>query len=720
MFIYLASSPVLRGLSIGKLGCTQNPYGRRSTYLTGCPPGLTPSHDIDYDAIWETTATTRDDLFECEDEVHNQFLKYRMMRDTPGDSEWFNFQGKIPYDEVGQFMASRTWVKRQVPLTEIPFPKRPSRYLRKQYHKNLQFIKKLIPRNAALNVLQEPVISAITAFMADRDNKAGYVIAPCGSGKTMMTVRGIRGVRKCVICCPSKQIQNQWRATLLKMGIFSESEIHIVGGAGTTDPTTIGTLFERDTYCIITTYMSSHLLVDVITSDDELLVLDEAHHMAGIVARDEMGEGRTRRLMLKASDLGIKRLSLTYTPRFIVNDGSTGAEYLTMDDDSIFGKKIAELKIRDLIKKGVLPDYRLWTLRDESRKGSGIIGKAECIMEAWSATECVRGVSNDVVIKEEKHILHHLIVFTSTTQEAKDLEKFLKAKMTDTLILRVEEGDNLEKPIADFTAAPRAILVNCLVLNEGVDIPAANAVAITYPKHSRGQITQMILRAGRWYEGKSVFHVLIPTLGDEDLSGFEEVLSALASCDDQIRDEIVLRSVSGTKGSDLVMTSGEATYSSAECIMIEEFEADQEAIRRCFTNIRKNLFPAKESRRIQTLCVEKAIDTSVEYELLRLDIPELPQDPLPKGMLWYDYLHPGSDTNPNCRITASEFVKTILDPNEIRVGHVYDTWRRNQPTDIAARLPSVQHITDGFFGKDDTNFNTLREKFGKKVIGRGR
>jgi len=32
----------------------------------------------------------------------------------------------------------------------------------------------------------------------------------------------------------------------------------------------------------------------------------------------------------------------------------------------------------------------------------------------------------------------------------------------------------------------------------------------------------------------------------------------------------------------------------------------------------------------------------------------------------------------------------------------------------------VQHITDGFFGKGDTNFNTLREKFGKKVVGRGR
>ena len=136
MFIYLASSPVFSGLFLGKIGLTEDPYKRRSAYLTGCPPGLTPSQDIDYDAVWETTATTRDELGDIEDEVHNHFLKYRMMRSKPGDSEWFNFQGKNPYDEVKKFMESRTWVKRQLPLSEITH--KSSRYLRKQFHKNLQ------------------------------------------------------------------------------------------------------------------------------------------------------------------------------------------------------------------------------------------------------------------------------------------------------------------------------------------------------------------------------------------------------------------------------------------------------------------------------------------------------------------------------------------------------------------------------------------------------
>ena len=67
MFLYIATAPIYHLLSIVKLGSTKEPYGRRSTYQTGCPPGLTPSHDIEYEAIWETTATSQDELFDYEE-----------------------------------------------------------------------------------------------------------------------------------------------------------------------------------------------------------------------------------------------------------------------------------------------------------------------------------------------------------------------------------------------------------------------------------------------------------------------------------------------------------------------------------------------------------------------------------------------------------------------------------------------------------------------------
>jgi len=521
MFLYLATSAFYRLLYIVKLGMTEDLYGRRSTYQTSCPPGLTPhSHDINYDVVWETDALTRDDLFHYEDILHNQFVKWRMMRSIPGDSEWFDFKSYSPIEVVKEFMKTMPWVKREVHLSEITPLKRLSRHLRKQHVKNTNFLRTITKRNEVLNQIQEPVIHAIQQFILNVLSFAGFVIAPCGSGKTLITCKGINGLKKVIICCPSNQIQGQWASTLISEGVFTRKQIITIGSSnnGTTDQDDIRSFMQHDTYCVITTYMSSNLLVDILTNDTQILVLDEAHHLGGIVGKEDEGEGKTRRLMMKATELQVKRLSLTFTPRIVRNDDNLDMEYISMDDTDIFGSQIAELKIRDLIHKGVLPDYRIWSLRDSSKKGTGILGKADCILESWEATQMVRGA--------EEHILHHLIIFALTNDEAKQLETYFTDKTKDTLVLCVKGGDNLEEPIRRFSEAKRAIFLNCKALSEGINIPIANAVAVTYPKHSRGETTQMLLRAGRWYENKSVFHIILPVLDEDDMTGFEDVLTS--------------------------------------------------------------------------------------------------------------------------------------------------------------------------------------------------
>lgn len=706
MFLYLATSAFYRILCIVKLGMTEDLYGRRSTYQTSCPPGLTPhSHDIEYDVIWETNALTREELFDYEDILHNQFIKWRMMRNIPGDSEWFDFKGHSPVDIIKEFMKKQPWVNREVPLSEIKPSKRISEKLRIQQSKNMNFLRNPSKRNDALNQIQEPVIQAIQQFILS-ELFAGFVIAPCGSGKTLMTCKGISGLKRVIICCPSNQIQGQWISTLICQDIFVNHQILTIGSSnnGTTDQHVIRAFMQRDTYCIITTYMSSNLLVDILTNDTQILVLDEAHHLGGIVGKEDEGEGKTRRLMMKATELCVKRLSLTFTPRNVENADNLDMEYASMDDTNIFGSQLAELKIRDLIRKGVLPDYRLWRLSDSSKKGVGILGKADCILESWEATQMVRD--------KEEFILHHLIIFASTNDEAKQLETYFANKTKDTLVLCVKGGDKLEDPIRRFSEAKRAIIVNCKVLGEGVDIPIANAVAVTYPKHSRGEITQMLLRAGRWYAGKSVFHILLPTLDGDDMSGFEDVLTALASCDDQLRDEVILRASNPSNSREKLHPLGD-TGAVAECIMIDQYDGSNiEEIRKCFLNIRKNILPTKDSKGIQKLCIDRRIDTSTEYfNTLHSHMPELPQDPKPKKTSWYDYLHPVLVD----RIQVQEFVKDILEPNNLRVGHKYDEWLVVQPSDVRIKLPSVQHINDGYFGTEYANYNILLEKFSRKV-----
>ena len=705
MFLYLATSVSYGGCNIIKLGMTQDLYGRLSTYQTSCPPCHPElEHDIAYVAVWETDAQDRTELFNYEDILHNQFIKWRMMRYIPGDSEWFDFKGCSPLDVVCEFMKRMPWVKREVPLSEIAPINRPSRQLHRQYAKNTNFIYNRKKRNDVLNQEQAPVILAIQEFTLD-DSVAGQVIAPCGSGKTLMTCKGIKGLKRVIICCPRHQILRQWISTLISEGVFTKEQIISIGSDGTTNQDTIRTFMHQDTYCAIVINMSSTLLVDILpTSATQIIIPDEAHHMAGVISEtNEDGGGMTRRLMMKATELCVKRLFLTFTPRNVTSE----TECASMDDINIFGRKIAELKLRDLIRKGVLPDYRIWHIHDSSKKGTGITGKADCILEAWSAEQMGRdGV---------EYILHHLVVFAATNEEARQFATYFTNKTTDTLVICVKGGDDLEDPIRSFSEAKRAIIVNCKVLGEGVDIPPANAVAVTYPKYSAGEITQMLLRAGRWYENKPIFHILLPTTDDDDMHGFENVLMALASHDDQICDEVIHHATTINDG-EHTTTHLDAGGASG-CIMMDNYDgSNAEEIRKCFVNVRNNMFRLHDGKHIRKICIDKGIDTSVEYfTILRTEMPELPEDPKPKNSTWYDYLHP---QRPATSIQVRVFVNDILEPNNLCVGHEYDVWRELQPSDIKAKLPSVQHITDGYFDTD-TNFNGLREKFGKKTsVGR--
>lgn len=588
-YLYVASTPYYIQHSLVKIGCTEDPCGRRSTYLTGCPPGLSPSHDIQYQRVWETTANDRGEMFDCEDMIHNQFAKYRMMRDKPGDSEWFNFRSGDVLGVIDAFMNRQGWVRRLVPVEDIVPPNRTTKILNKHYFKNISHVRHDAVRASVLADIQVPVITAITEFIKG-DVPAGYVIAPCGSGKTLMTVNGMKDAltTKSIICCPSTQIQLQWVRALLQSMLYTKDDVLMIGTKGTTELAYIEKHMKRDKYCIITTYMSSNLLVPLVYTSVDILVFDEAHHLAGVVAKEDSGEGITRRLMVKAAEMSIKRLSLTFTPRFVMN-GDTQFEFLTMDDDAIFGSMIAELKLRDLINKGILPDYRLWLLRDAKRKGSGIIGKAEFLVEAWNATEVARG--------EDKHVINHLVVFTATNEDARQLEKYLMHQCEETMILRVQAGDDIAGALKTFKQAPRAIILNCKVLGEGVDIPIADSVAIMYPKHARGETIQMLMRAGRWSKDKPLFHILLPVTDDDDMSGFEDVLSSLAGTDEFLRDEIVLRANTNFDNIEHRISIDGSSNVTAECIVIEEYNgSDIDSITRCFANVRKNIYSSKDKQ----------------------------------------------------------------------------------------------------------------------------
>jgi len=692
MLLYLVSNETLREKTIGKIGMTQTPYERLSTYLTGCPPKMDPCCDLEFDGLWEVDAETRDELYNFEAQVHNYFRQFRLMRERLGDSEWFNFQGKYVYTEVDNFIQSRPWFIRKVNPEEVLPVKVSARYMQTYYDKNLiNFITDSNERIKILDFEQEPVIGAIRNFLSS-STQAAKVIAPCGFGKTVVTVKGCKDlVKRIAVCAPFNSIQLQWRDTFLRLGMFTLEEILIIGGIGTTNPQEIRNHLQKDKYCIITTYMSSHILESLVSvARLELQILDEAHHLGGRIAEAETGEGRTRRLMETVTKLGIKRLSLTFTERIITDDDNTGFKYFTMDDEAVFGQQIANINIRQLIRKGILPDYRLWSLYDKEQKGTGVRVKAECILEAWNAEEVERD--------EITNIINHLIVFASTIEEADELTKFLKEKTTNTVV-QVKQGDNVASRIAEFTKAKRSIIVNCQMLGEGVDIPIADSVAITYPKKSQGQITQMILRAGRWHKNKPIFHILLPIIDDEDFSGFESVLLTLASNDSQIRDELMLLAMGPARPGNKEPTSNQITDVPPECIMIEQYEgSDIEGIKLAFKSVHSRLNAnsgrsKKEFENAQRICAEHSIRDSKQYgELQTTVLNGLPVEPSVywQGYGWtnfYDFLH-GTER----AMALDKFIDDII--NELQI-LTAEEWQ----TKYIAGYPTLQDICDGYFAQ---------------------
>ena len=221
----------------------------------------------------------------------------------------------------------------------------------------------------------------------------------------------------------------------------------------------------------------------------------------------------------------------------------------------------------------------------------------------------------------------------------------------------------------------------------------------------------MILRAGRWYSGKPVFHVLLPIVDEGDYSGFEEVLMALSCHDTMLASEVFMKCVKKNEQKGSTVPTFELSQES-ECIVVDMFSgSDSDKIRERFENVRRKTIVAnseEHSRLIQRLCLAHSIDTSLDYKLLK-NLGNLPTDPRPKHMTWYDFLHPTTK-----KINAKTFIL------EVAVHHPtareYDQWRALDGN--RHDLPSVQHITDGYFGQDGVNYTLLREKFLRTVTTR--
>jgi hypothetical protein len=338
-----------------------------------------------------------------------------------------------------------------------------------------------------LGEIQATAIAVIVSSLRTKGD-ARKLRAPCGTGKTHMTCEAIRMVAvddptlKVCILCPTKLIANQWRANLARLGmnapILTGSDLRT--GDGTTREDQTGYRFR------IVTYASCPAIrVD----PSWTYVFDEAHHTCGSIGSDD---GVTKRLVNEATTAGCNRLFLTFTPKVHAR-----SDFNSMDNPTIYGSDIPFPSMQELVRRGLMPDYRLTlTYRDKR--------------------ETLRAVSNEM--RHAKKI----IVCLQSIEEIGAMEAFLK--QTEENVYSVhsssEGAHQISKNIEDFRGhTTRSWLLTCLVLLEGADIPEADTIVLLAPWTSETRLIQLMLRPGRWFPNKSTFNIVAPDDNEQHIEG---------------------------------------------------------------------------------------------------------------------------------------------------------------------------------------------------------
>ena len=566
-------------------------------------------------------------------------------------------------------------------------------------------------RIVRLNAFQESHNRKVCDFLMSHV-KAAMIEASCGFGKTVVTSKALRGIiNRLVLVVPTDSLKNYWREDLIKYAGFTDRDIIDVGGSGINNREDIASALKRDRFVLLLCYASTPLLQDLLTLRIELVIFDEAHRLAGVavIAKSDAANGekepdvgRTKRLVRKCADIGIKRLSLTFTPKGFVQNEETDDLINSNNDIDLFGESIVKVSLREMIEAGLLPSYKIVFPRGETTNGDTLKSKVQLHSNAFQKRE--NGV----------YLMNHGIIFAASHKECGQIVEHYKSLDTvdKPVVIHLDSTSTLEGKLALFIRSPRAILVNCLLLGEGVNIPIADSVCIMCEKHSYTQIVQMLLRAGRYYPGKSTFYIIMTLLDDDDSESVYSALEALTRIDIHF-DEQILRALTGAlvEGDEAGPTSVIGEKGIDDIIITDSANwNDIPKITECFLTLLRRRTKTGTRFMFQMLreqCKRAGILHVAQYNRVREQMGWIEEPWATRNMTAYDFFHGEGEP----RVSQEEFRKVIKD-NAIVSTASYTSWH----TTSGAGYPSVEDVNEGYFNAHATNL----QQFLPQVGGRRR
>ncbi|MFC9249633.1 Helicase associated domain protein [Streptomyces sp. NPDC057136] len=402
-------------------------------------------------------------------------------------------------------------------------------------------------------------IEAVTAIVRGLDippggipvnGLRGQVHAACGTGKT--TIAAVSAKRivpkgRILVLVPTLDLLTQtvreWRSAghtgpaVAVCSLQDDPELWSLKVRSTTNPVQLALWHGEGPVTLFGTYASLGVLVEAFEgvygqqlAPLDLAVVDEAHRTTGSMGK-AWADIHNQRVIP-----AYRRLYLTATPRIWqerpnwevaegVRDALPKEMAASMDDEAVFGPVLYKLSLASAVSRGLLARYQIIVLELQDP-----VVTPDRLMGEDRGSEEVRGqrlgaLQAALLHTMAQHDLSTCITFHHRTIEAQAYAEGLQrvaaklhadqpekypAKIWADWLCGEHVPERRREVLGEFgSTARRAVLSNCRVLGEGVDIRAVDSVALLDPKGAPHDIVQAIGRALRQKPGQGKLASLI-------------------------------------------------------------------------------------------------------------------------------------------------------------------------------------------------------------------
>ncbi len=292
----------------------------------------------------------------------------------------------------------------------------------------------------------------------------------------------------------------------------------------------------------------------------DLIICDEAHRTTGVKLSDQEDESHFIKVHQQKYINGKKRLYMTATPLIYHDTLKTkldlkNATYISMDDETNYGHEIYRLSFGNAVAQDLLTNYKLMILAiDEKDLDQSIINflwqnKSFLVSKVDNHQKniikllgCINALKKTIIdhdiANEDIGIdpMQRAVAFCGNIHDSKDITTLLnktyeyeRLKNPQAYVVSAQHMDGtmhttardellLWLETADINPLQARVLTNVRCLNEGVDVPALDAVMFLSAQSSKINIVQSIGRVMRNFPGKKFGYIILPVITNNKIT----------------------------------------------------------------------------------------------------------------------------------------------------------------------------------------------------------